>query len=73
MTAQQIFRHERLNFNDWLSNLLNVERRPTLGKKKKMRTTIFRRHQERFVKRLVDMVQKLTLAPSQISLGGKRK
>jgi hypothetical protein len=25
------------------------------------------------VKRLVDMVQKLTLAPSQVSLGGKKK
>ena len=65
MTARQIFRHEGLNFDEWFRNLLDVERHFLHGRRKKSRTAVFRRHQERLIQRLVDKVQKLTLVPSR--------
>jgi hypothetical protein len=50
-----------------LHSILDVERRFLHDKNKKARTAVFRRHQERLIKRLVDLVQKLTLAPDQDS------
>jgi hypothetical protein len=44
MTAQQIFKHENLDFDYWLDSLLTVERFYTHGKRKKARTTVLRRH-----------------------------
>jgi hypothetical protein len=67
MTAEQIFKHEGMKFDNWLQNLLNVEKIYTHGKNTKKTTAVFRRHQIRFVKRLVDLVQKLTPAPGQVS------
>jgi hypothetical protein len=56
-----------MNYNGWLRDLLSVEKLYLKGKKKKQRTAVFRRHQERFMKRLVELVQQLTLALGQVS------
>jgi hypothetical protein len=62
MTAREIFRHEGLDFNEWIFCLLNVESCHPKGRKKKFKTTELRRHQERFLQCLIDQVQQMTLA-----------
>jgi hypothetical protein len=62
MTAIDIFQHEGLDFNEWIYCLLNVESCYLKGRKKKLKTSELRRHQERFLKCLMDQVQRMTLA-----------
>jgi hypothetical protein len=45
------------------AKLAECGRKYSTGKKKKLRSAVFRRHQERLMQRLVELVQKLTLAP----------
>jgi hypothetical protein len=44
MKAQQIFKHENLDFDYWLKSLFTVERFYTQKKRKKARTTVLRRY-----------------------------
>jgi hypothetical protein len=66
--AEHLFKHEGMNFDNWLQNLLSEEKTYMHGKNKKKRMAVFRRHQIRFVKRLLDLVQNLTLAPGQVNI-----
>jgi hypothetical protein len=56
MTCNNIFSHEGLDFGRWLEGLLAVPKRLLTGRKKRQRSSAWRRYHERFVKRLVDKV-----------------
>ena len=63
MTAAEIFRHENLDFDNWLRTLTDVLKTQATGAKKKERLVRIRRHHERLVQRMVDRVHSLTHAP----------
>ena len=72
MTAAEIFRHENLDFDNWLRTLTDVLKTQATGAKKKERLVRIRRHHERLVQRMVDRVHSLTHAPggdNQVAAG----
>ncbi len=72
MTCNNIFSHEGLGFGRWLEGLLAVPKgllavpkRLLMGRKKRQRSSAWKRYNERFVKRLVDKFQQQTAAVDQ--------